>query len=335
MVAEQLPMATQLPRVSVVIVSYNGKQHLTRCLPTLFDQAYSDFEVIVVDNGSTDGLGDWLRAEYPQVKLISNGENLGYCTATNQGIAASRGEYIVVLDDDTVLEPGFLSAMAVAADSSDDIGMVASLIVLEHKPELIDSAGIEVDWAGLAWNRHIGRLAADEPAEPIEVFGPAGAGGLYARRMLDQIGLLDEDYFIYYDDSDIAWRGQRAGWRCLYTPQAKVRHVHSATSGNWSPFKSYLLGRNKLWTMIKNYPLGRFLLHLPIIIAFEAAAILYGIFILHNTAALRGRLAALRQIGLPLAKRRKFNQTVPTRVVKLAPIRTPKLAWKLHRTIPH
>ncbi|MCB9076482.1 MAG: glycosyltransferase family 2 protein [Anaerolineaceae bacterium] len=308
---------------------------MIRCLPTLFSQDYPHFEVIVIDNGSTDGLADWLRADYPQVTLIPNGENLGYCTATNQGIAASRGEYIIVLDDDTVLEPGFLSAMVAAAQSADDIGMVASQIVLDHAPGLIDSAGIEVDWAGLAWNRHIGQPAANEPAEPVEVFGPAGAGGLYARRMLDQIGWLDEDYFIYYDDSDIAWRGQRAGWRCLYAPQAKVRHVHSATSGKWSPFKTYLLGRNKLWTMIKNYPLNSFLLYLPVILAYEIAAIFYSIFILRSTAALRGRLAALKRINLPLAKRRQFNQSVPTRPVKLASIRTPKLAWKLHRTIPH
>ena len=328
-------MPTQLPFVSVVIVSYNGKKYLIRCLPTLFNQDYPHFEVIVIDNGSTDGLADWLRADYPQVTLIANGENLGYCTATNQGFAASRGEYIIVLDDDTVLEPGFLSAMVAAAQSADDIGMVASQIVLDHAPELIDSAGIEVDWAGLAWNRHIGQPAADEPTEPVEVFGPAGAGGLYRRRMLDQIGWLDEDYFIYYDDSDIAWRGQRAGWRCVYTPQAKVRHVHSATSGKWSPFKTYLLGRNKLWTMIKNYPFGSFLLHSPIILAYETAAIVYGIFVLRSTSALRGRLAALKRINLPLAKRRQFNQSVPTRPVKLAPIRTPKLAWKLHRTIPH
>lgn len=328
-------MSTHSPTVSVVIVSHNGKKYLLRCLPTLFSQDYNNFEVIVVDNGSTDGLAAWLRAEYPQVTLIPNHENLGYCTATNQGIAASQGEYIIVLDDDTVLEPGFLTAMITAAETSEDIGMVASLIVLDHAPELIDSAGIEVDGAGLAWNRHIGQPAANEPDQPLDVFGPAGAAGLYARRMLDQIGWLDEDYFIYYDDSDIAWRGQRAGWRCLYTPKAKVRHVHSATSGKWSPFKSYLLGRNKLWTMIKNYPLGRFLLYLPVIIAFEVAAIGYGLFILRDTAALRGRLAALWQIGLPLAKRRQFNRTVPTRSVKLAPIRTPKLAWKLHRTIPH
>ncbi|HRV95682.1 MAG TPA: glycosyltransferase, partial [Anaerolineae bacterium] len=154
---------------------------MIRCLPTLFNQDYPHFEVIVIDNGSTDGLADWLRADYPQVTLIANGENLGYCTATNQGFAASRGEYIIVLDDDTVLEPGFLSAMVAAAQSADDIGMVASQIVLDHAPELIDSAGIEVDWAGLAWNRHIGLPAADEPAEPVEVFGPAGAGGLYRR----------------------------------------------------------------------------------------------------------------------------------------------------------
>lgn len=328
-------MLISQPKVSVVTVCHNGRHHLARCLPSLFGQNYEPFEVIVVDNGSTDGLAQWLQTEYPQVILIHNRENLGYCFAANQGMRQSRGEYVIVLDDDTVLEPGFLTAMVEAAASDDDVGMVASQIVLDHAPNLLDSAGIEVDWAGLAWNRHLGKPAAGETTELIDVFGPAGAAGLYARKMLDQIGLLDDDYFIYYDDSDIAWRGQRAGWRCLYTPKAKVRHIHSATSGKWSPFKTYLLGRNKLWTMAKNYPLGSFLLYLPLILTFEAAAILYGLIVLRNTAALRGRIAALRGITLPLAKRRQFNRTVPTRPVKLAPVKLPKLAWKLHRTIPH
>lgn len=322
--------------VSVIIVSWNGRKFLVRCLPSLFNQDYPAFEVVVVVNGSSDGSVEWLQEHYPQIKLIVNEENLGYCAGANQGICQSEGDYVIVLDDDTELQPGFLAAMVAAAESGADVGMAASQILFDHDASRLDSAGIEVDWAGLAWNRHVGLPAADEPAESIDVFGPTGAAGLYARKMLDQIGLLDEDFFIYYDDADIAWRGQRAGWRCVYAPAAKVKHVHSGTTGKWSPFKTHLLGRNKLWTIVKNYELGPLLRHLPVIILFEMAAIFYGVFVLRNGAALWGRLAALRKIGLPLAKRRQFKQSVhQTKSVKLAPVRSPLSAWKMHRSVPH
>jgi GT2 family glycosyltransferase len=317
-----------------MIVTCEGQRYLARCLPSVFAQDYPAFEVIIILNGSGDGSARWLRENYPQVILIENSKNMGLCVARNQGISRSAGEYIIVLDDDTEMEPGFLSAMVAAAESGEAVGMVASQVLFDHDPTRIDSAGIEVDWAGLAWNRHVGLAAANEPVQAVEVFGPTGAAGLYARKMLTQIGLLDEDYFIYYDDVDIAWRGQQAGWRCLYTPAARIRHVHSGTSGKWSSFKTYLLGRNKLWTLVKNYPAASLLRHLPLIIAYEVAAILYGLLVLKDTAALRGRLAALRNIRLPLAKRRQFRRAVPIRPVKLAPVKMPQLAWKMHRTVP-
>lgn len=329
------PLISKFPKlISIIIVSYNGKKFLVRCLPSLFAQDYPRFEVIIIINGSSDGSAQWLQENYAQVKLICNDENLGYCTATNQGINRSEGEYVIVLDDDTELDEGFLSAMVAAAESGADVGMVASQILFDDDPGRIDSAGIEVDWAGLAWNRHVGFASADEPNEWVDVFGSTGAAGLYKKKMLDQIGLLDEDYFIYYDDADIAWRGQRAGWRCVYTPFAKVRHVHSGTSGQWSPFKTYLLGRNKLWTIIKNYEWPALVSHLHLILFFEIAAILYGLLILRNTAVVRGRLAAISNIALPLSKRRQFNQTVKSKSVKLAPVRPPKLAWEMHRSVP-
>ena len=251
------------------------------------------------------------------------------------GIQQSKGDYVILLNNDTELEPGFLSAMVMAANSAPEVGMVASQILFDHDPTRLDSAGIEVDWAGLAWNRHLGFPVADEPTGLVEVFGPSAAAGLYTRKMLDQIGVLDEDYFIYYEDVDLAWRGQRAGWRCVYAPTAKVRHIHSGTTGRWSSFKAYLLGRNKLWTLIKNYTLGAFFLNLPLILIFEMAAIAYGLFFSRTTAALRGRLAAIRGITKSLAKRREFNERIKTRSVKLAPVKTPKLAWKMHRGVPN
>jgi hypothetical protein len=319
--------------VSIIVLNHNGQHYLARCLPSIYSQDYPNIEIIVVDNGSSDNSIDWIRENHPQLKLIQNQENLGFCIANNIGIRESRGDYIILLNNDTELEPGFLSAMVAAAESS-DVGMVASQILFDHDPTHLDSAGIEVDRAGMAWNRRLGWPVANEPTEPIEVFGPSAAAGLYKRAMLDQIGILDEDYFIYYEDVDLAWRGQRAGWRCIYAPSARVRHIHSGTTGQWPSKKAYLLGRNKLRTMIKNYPANELLWNLPVIATFEIAAIFYGLFFSRITSPLQGRLAALIELPAYLAKRRQFNQAIQTHPVQLTPAKTPAIAWKMHRGIP-
>jgi hypothetical protein len=316
------------------VLNLDGRDYLARCLPSVFAQEYPTFETLVVDNGSRDDSVAWVKANYPQVRLLENGENLGFSIANNRAIRESRGDYVLLLNNDTELEAGFLTAMAAAAGAGPRVGMVASQILFDHDPTRLDSAGIEVDWAGIAWNRHLGLPVADEPAGLGEVFGPSAAAGLYSRRMLDEIGLLDEDYFIYYEDVDLAWRGRRAGWRCLYAPGARVRHIHSGTTGQWSSFKAYLLGRNKIWTMVKNYPAGPFFWHLPLILGFELAAVGYGLFVLRDTAALRGRLAAIGGLAQAWAKRRAFAQKVTTHPTPLAPAKAPLTAWRTHRGVP-
>ncbi|MDM8529763.1 glycosyltransferase family 2 protein [Anaerolineales bacterium HSG25] len=322
--------------VSVIVLNHNGQHYLARCLPSIFAQDYPHVEVIVVDNGSSieDGSVAWVKEHYPQVTLIENGDNLGFCLANNIGLQKSTGEYLILLNNDTELEPGFLSVMVEAANSGATIGMVASQILFDHDPTRLDSAGIEVDRASMAWNRHLGLPVSQEPTEPHDVFGPSAAAGLYKREMLDQIGLLDEDYFIYYEDVDLAWRGQRAGWRCLYAPQARVRHIHSGTTGQWPSRKSYLMGRNKIRTMIKNYPTNALWKNLPLIVIFEIAAIFYGLLVARDTAPLRGRLTALTEIGTYLAKRKQLGQTISGHPVQLAAVKKPNIAWKMHRGIP-
>jgi len=319
--------------VSIIVLNYNGRHYLERCLPSINAQDYKQVEIIVVDNDSTDDSVNWLQQHHPHITIIQNSENFGFCIANNIGIRQSRGDYIILLNNDTELDSGFLSAMVATANSAEDVGMVASQILFDHDPTRLDSAGIEVDYAGMAWNRHLGLPVADEPTTPIDVFGPSAAAGLYKRAMLNQIGILDEDYFIYYEDVDLAWRAQKAGWRCIYQPQAKVRHIHSGTTGQWPAHKAYLLGRNKLRTMIKNYPTHKLWQHLPLIIFYELAAILYGLLLMRQITPLKGRLMALQELPQYLAKRRSIKQYQRT-MAPLKPAKKPNLAWKMHRGVP-
>lgn len=293
-----------IPLVSVIIVNWNGRDWLETCLPTLAAQTFRDFEVVVVDNGSTDGSIDWLKKEWPQVRVLPQAENLGFAVGNNCGIQASSGPYIVTLNNDTRLDAEFLAEMVTAVETSSlpKTGMVAAQIVRWQQPDLLDSAGIEVDWAGIAWNRGWQQPVATAN-QLCEVFGPSGAAALYRRDMLDDISLFDADFFCYYEDVDLAWRGQRAGWTCLYAPKARVHHWHSATAVSVPAFKTTMLGRNKMWTIVKNYAWPAFIWALPLIIVYDAAAILKSFWQTRSLAALRGRCAALRKLWVMRAKR--------------------------------
>ena len=280
-------------RVTVIIPNWNGRAHLERCLPAVFAQTYPDFEVVVVDNASTDGSVKWVRERFPGVRLITNDRNLGFARANNQAIRATTAPYIATLNNDTQVDSAWLSRLVEAAASDAGVGMVASKILYSQPPHPMDSAGIELDRAGFAWNRYNGQPENPEEREPYEVFGPSAAAALYRREMLDDVGLFDESYFAYYEDVDLAWRARLRGWRCLYVPGARVYHLHSATSRQGSPFKRYHLVRNKVWTTLKNYPAPALWLNLPTILFYDLMADLYRLIRERSASPLRGRLAAL------------------------------------------
>jgi GT2 family glycosyltransferase len=179
-------------------------------------------------------------------------------------------------------------------------------LLFHKRRDMINSAGIAVDRVGIAWDRYGGDLDRVE-TQPYDVFGPSGGAALYRRAMLDEVGLFDEDYFIYLEDVDLAWRGQAAGWRCAYVPKASVYHVHSATMQEGSPFKNYLLGRNKWWTIIKDYPAPQLLTYGPLILAYDLMAVVFGLVTRRDVYGLRGRLAALRSMPILYQKRRALQ----------------------------
>jgi GT2 family glycosyltransferase len=319
-------------QTTIIIPNLNGRHMLEPCLSALEAQTRRDFEVIVVDNGSTDGSVEWLAEAYPSVRTIANQENHGYAMAVNQGIRASVSQYVATLNNDAEVSPGWLAALIEAAESADQIGMCASRMLFAERPSMIDSAGINIDRVGIAWDRRGGETDKEAEETPVEVFGPCAGAALYRRTMLEEIGLFDQEFFAYLEDVDLAWRARRAGWRCLYVPSACVLHRHSATAGEGSPFKSYQLGRNKVWLLVKHYPVGHLWWYVPLIVLYDLLAVIYALLVRHDVHSLLGRLAGLSSARHMWAKRSTVDVAARRDLDWLLPADTP---WQVPRRYRH
>jgi len=252
---------------------------------------------------------EFVSQRFPQVEIIRNEENLGFAYANNQAILASESEYVATVNNDVQLDPYWLEERVRVVECYPDVGMFACKVLYYHNREIIDSAGIWVDRLGTAWNRLWGERDAEDDREPVEVFGPCAAAALYRREMLDEIGLFDEAFFAYLEDADLAWRARLAGWKCLYVPAARAYHIHSATGGMNPGMKRYLLARNRIWMIAKNYPDPQVLLNLPPIVLFDLASLLYNLCLRRDLAALNGRLAGVAGLAPTLRKRRQVQKT--------------------------
>lgn len=215
-------------------------------------QTLAEFEIILVDN-SGRGVAQEFEGR-PRVRVIANSENLGFGGAVNQGFASSEARWLCVLNDDACPRERWLESLIAAAESDPRAGMCASRIVLADSPDLLDSAGLAIYPDGSTKQR--GRLApAADYDRREEVLLPSGCAALYRREMIDQIGGFDEDFFLYCEDADLGLRGRLAGWKCVYEPEAVVVHDYSRSAGRASGLKAHLVERNRLFTVIKTFPL--------------------------------------------------------------------------------
>ena len=320
--------------VDVVIVNWNGRKYLAPCLDALASQTFTDFQVWLVDNGSTDGSVDFLRTHYPHIHLICNAENRGFAAANNQAIRAGSARYVATLNNDTTVDPGWLEALMRVLDENPHAGMAASLMLFADRPEIINSAGIGVDRVGIAWDLQGGEKVHSDDTRAAPVFGACAGAALYRRAMLDEVSLFDEDFFAYLEDVDLAWRAQWAGWQALFVPQARVLHHHSATAGEGSPFKNRLLGRNKVWLIAKNYPAPQVWLYLPLIVGYDMAAVIYALVMRGESSALASRIEGLWGVRRAWAKRRVLDKQIqPANIFALlAPIESP---WQVLQRYQH
>lgn len=301
-------MGTMSGKASVIVVNWNGKRYLEECLSALLAQTYSPHEIILVDNGSSDGSVDFVAERFREVRIIENEENLGFAAGNNVAIRMAEGDYIVTLNNDTRAEPNWLEELVKVVETDPKIGMCASKMLFYHHIGILNSTGISLDIAGIAWDRRGGERDDGRECEPLEVFGPCAGAALYRREMLDEVGLFDEDFFAYHEDVDLAWRARSRGWRCVYNPRAVVYHVHSGTGLEGSAFKNRLLGRNKIWTIVKNYPSPHIFLYLPLIAFYDLAAVFYSLFKRKDPSPLQGRLASLSLLPEMLRRRREIQR---------------------------
>ncbi len=304
-----------------MVVNWNRKELLRSCLTSLRRQIGVTFEIIVVDNGSSDGSADLAEREFG-ARVIRNAENRGFCAANNQGIAAARGDFIALLNNDAEAEPGWLKALHNACSRAPEVGMAASKVLVWEDPSRIDKVGHLIFPDGQNRGRGSGAIDGGQYDREEEVLWPDGCAALYRRSMLDQIGGFDEDFFAYGDDAELGLRARIAGWQCWYTPLAVVRHHRGSTMGKGSPDRLVLIERNRLLLALKLFPWSLLWLN-PLFFLVRLAA---GIAMARRDAGdtahfqgwrgklsiagalLRGNLAALRLAPRILRKRAAIDR---------------------------
>jgi GT2 family glycosyltransferase len=246
------------PNVSVIILNWNGKENTINCLEALKMTTYSNYEIIVVDNGSTDGSVEYFKDNYPGIKFIENRENLGFAEGNNvairQVLERKEIKYIALLNNDTIVKSDWLEKLVNALETDEKVGSCQPKVLSLINSDTIDSAGIYIDRYGGAYMVGYEEKDIGQYSKIMEVFGVCAGAALYRAKMLNQIGLFDKDFFAYYEDVDLAIRARLFGWKSVCVPQAIIYHIHSATLGNDSPFKKYLLERNSYYYVIKNLP---------------------------------------------------------------------------------
>ena len=296
------------PLISVIIVNYNGKKFLSDCLNSIFCQRYFPFEVIMVDNGSLDGSVEYVRQNYPDVKILNQSTNLGFAGGTNAGIRQAGGEFILTLNNDTIISPDFIDELAKPMVSDPFVGMCGSKMIFPDGR--INSTAICISRSGAAWDRGLGEHDHGQYNGVQEVFGPCAGAALYRSMMLHEIGLFDEDFFLYFEDVDLAYRARLSGWKCMYVPTAKVIHVHGGTNQPGSDISMYYVNRNILWIVVKNFPSRALIMFIPWIIGRNIAIIPYYFFKGKGGAIIKAKVDSVKGLPRMIKKRQSIKKTI-------------------------
>lgn len=294
------------PKVTVVIVNWNGEQFIERCLVALLEQTVKPYEIIVVDNASTDSSFDIVR-HFPSVRLLAQDWNTGFARGNNLAInrASAESEWIALLNPDAFPEARWLEECFLFAQCHPRFNFFGSKLVNAAAPALLDGAGDSYHLSGLVWRMGNGSSVPSYMEDDArEIFSPCAAAALYRRSALREMGGFDEDYFCYVEDVDLGFRLRLAGHRCLYVPKSVVHHVGSGTTGGQhSDFAVYHGHRNLVWTFVKNMPGLLFWLLLPLHLALNLVSMVWFTFRGQGRVIWRAKRDAV--LGLPKMWRKR------------------------------
>ncbi len=303
-----------LPLVSVLIVCTNEREHFSECLGSLRESTYPNVEVIVADNGSTDGSVEFIRRTFPWAKVIELGKNVGFPEANNRAMLVAKGEYLFLLNPDTRIDPRCIEELVGAMEADETIGSAAAKMKIYFEPEVLNSVGIAANKILYGWDRGAFELDRGQYDTPTEILAGCGGALIFRRSLIERIGKLDAKNFLYYEDLDIGIRTWLSGSRVLFIPQAIVYHKYKAGRRK-AVYNEYFDHRNRLRMMLKNFSLSTLSWMLPASLAFNAKmiakyltlgrsrdalyqfrAILWNLAVLPSTLRERRRVQRLRAI---------------------------------------
>jgi GT2 family glycosyltransferase len=307
------------PVVRVIVLNWNGEAWLTPCLTALRRQVGPPFEIVVVDNGSTDGSLALVREQFPECDIVAAGANLGFAAGNNAGARGATTPYLAFLNNDTQPSPQWLAALIAVADSDPGVGLVTSQVVFQDRPDVFDSAGDGYLRCGGAFKHRHGQ-PVNERRGSTEVFGACGAAFLIRRDLFEALGGFDEDLFMVYEDVDLSYRARLLGARCMYARDALVQHAGSASIGRLSSRAVYYGQRNLEWTWIKNSPSSLLLRSLPAHVLYNLAGLAAYTRAGLLGAWIRGKVAAVGGLAAVLRKRREVQRTA---------VADPKALWAI------
>ncbi len=304
------------PKVTVIIVNWNGARFLNRCLSNLLEQTVLAQEIIVVDNASSDTSREIVQ-RYTTVRLLTQSKNLGFARGNNLAIesAAADTEWIALLNPDAFADPFWLEALLRATSEYPDFDMFGCKQINSVELETLDGVGDAYHLSGRVWRRGHGLPASSIADQPQEIFSPCAAAALYKRTALLEVGGFDEDYFCYSEDVDLGFRLRLAGYKAKYVPDALVYHVGSAfTGGQHSDFSVYHGHRNLVWTYVKNMPGALFWLLLPMHLLLNLLSIVVFTIRGQFRVIMRAKWDAVKGLPRVLVKRKKIQKALKVNV---------------------
>lgn len=289
---------------SIIILTYNSERDIDECISSIQNQSYKNFEIIIVDNASQDTTVDIVNSKYPGITFLQTGSNAGYAAGNNAGIVNAKGDYIIIINPDTVAEPDWLVELIKPFETTGDVSITTSKILLYNNKELINTCGNHAHFSGLSFCRGQS-MPSSEYRTPEYIGTFSGCSFAIRREVVENLGGFDPDFFLYMEDVDLSWRARLAGYKIMYVPTSIIYHKFEFTMAPW---KEYYLERNRYIMLLKNYRVKTLVLLFPALAMVELITL--GFAIKNGPSYLANKLNAYRWVLANISKILKKRRIV-------------------------